>query len=231
MQFVAAKITGQSINVAYNNLAHQELLGRVLPGHAAPTAQDVVHAIGVKERNRTPDVGPVQVVGRKAHVAVIVVLADRRHGVESETVNASIKPEPQNFVEVFQYLFVLPIEVRLTGVEEIEIPLTGRAVRVLGPSPRRPSEDALPVVRRFVSTFTSTIFEIEPLPLFRTFGRGQRRLEPRVLAGTVIRDQIENDSQTKFVTRVNKVLDVLECAKEGIDVKKIFHVVAAVTHR
>jgi hypothetical protein len=40
------------------------------------------------------------VVGRKAHVAVVIVLANCRHGVESATINASIKPEPQDVVEL-----------------------------------------------------------------------------------------------------------------------------------
>ena len=122
-----------------------------------------MHALGVIERNGTPNVGSVRVVGRKAHVAVIIVLAYCRHGVESATVNASIKPEPQNFVELDQHFFVLPVQVRLAGVEEMEIPLTGRTVKILGPGPRGPAEDALPVVRRFVSTLTLTILEVKPV--------------------------------------------------------------------
>jgi hypothetical protein len=122
-----------------------------------------VHALGVKERNGTPYVGSVQVVGRKAHVAVIIVLAYCRYGVESATVNASIKPEPEYFVELDKHFFVLPVQIRLAGVEEMEKPLTGRTIKILGPRPRGAAEDALPVVRRFVSTPTLTIFEVKPI--------------------------------------------------------------------
>jgi hypothetical protein len=82
------------MDVAYDDFANQELLGRVLLGHTAPPSEDVVHAIGVEERNGTPDVGSVQVAGRKAHVVVIIVLANCGHGVEAQAINASIKPEP-----------------------------------------------------------------------------------------------------------------------------------------
>ena len=45
--------------------------------------------------------------------------------VDAEAVDAAIQPEPQRLLEIVQDLGVVPVEVRLLGVEQVQVPLAG----------------------------------------------------------------------------------------------------------
>jgi hypothetical protein len=62
--------------------------------------------------------------------------------IDPEAVDAAVEPELEDRVELGPHLFVLPVEVGLGGVEQVEVPLA-----VVDPLPRRTSEDGQPVVR------------------------------------------------------------------------------------
>src|SRR5690606_39487683 len=92
-----------------------------------------------------------------------------------------------------------PVQVRLLGGEQVQVPLAGAAVGVLHARPRGPAEDALPVVRRLVAVRAAAAAEVVAGPL-RAAGRGgQGGAEPLVLAGGVVRDEVDRDAQAVVV--------------------------------
>jgi len=56
------------------------------------------------------------------------VLGQQRGGVDPDAVDAAIEPEPQDVLELLADLRVGPVEVRLLGREQVQVPLPGRAV-------------------------------------------------------------------------------------------------------
>ncbi len=103
-----------------------------------------------------------------------------RH-VDTETVDAAFQPEPQRLLQVVEYLRVVPVEVRLFGVEEMQIPLARLTVRLGHPGPGQPAEHRLPVVRRLRSTGSATVAEDVAVARGAARFGGQRFLKPRML--------------------------------------------------
>ena len=71
------------------------------------------------------------------------VLGETVSDIDTETVGAAVKPETQDRTELLANLGVGPVEVRLTRVEQVEVPLA-----VIDLCPGRTTEDRFPVVRR-----------------------------------------------------------------------------------
>src|SRR5205807_5170204 len=99
----------------------------------------------------------------------------------AESVDASIEPEAQDRVELGPNLVVRPVEVGLLGREQVEIPLTGRAVGLGDPRPRRPAEHALPVVGSSIAARPMTGTEDVAAPLRASRAGRQGGAEPGVL--------------------------------------------------
>jgi len=57
--------------------------------------------------------------------------------IDAEAVDAALQPEPQRLLQVVENLGVVPIQVRLFDIEEMQIPLARRAVRFGDPRPGR----------------------------------------------------------------------------------------------
>ena len=56
---------------------------------------------------------------------------DHRVGnIDAETIDSAVEPEPQHPVELLEDVGVLPVPVGLGGVEKVQVPLTGGAVRL-----------------------------------------------------------------------------------------------------
>jgi hypothetical protein len=67
-------------------------------------------------------VGRLSVVG--VEVGQVGVLGQERGRVDAYAVGAAVEPEPQQVLELFASLGMLPVEVRLGGCEQVQVPLT-----------------------------------------------------------------------------------------------------------
>jgi hypothetical protein len=96
-----------------------------------------VHAVQVVERVR----------GVLGHLGQRGVLEQQRRRVDPDAVHPAVEPEPQDGFELLAHLGVVPVEVGLLRGEQMQVPVTRRAVRVGGPGPRRAAELATPLGR------------------------------------------------------------------------------------
>jgi hypothetical protein len=74
--------------------------------------------------------------------------------VDPEAVDTAVEPELEDRVELGAHLFVLPVEVWLRGVEQMEVPLA-----VVDAHPRRTSEHGQPVVRWLAAVGAAAVAE------------------------------------------------------------------------
>lgn len=118
---------------------------------------------------------------------------------------------------------VFPVEVGLLGSEQMEVPLP-----VLDPRPRGAAEDRLPVVRRLLSRLALPRAEVEALAQRgpRTFP--QRLLEPFVLVGAVVGNEVHDDPQVQRVRFADDGVGVVQGAEHGVDGPVVGDVVAGV---
>src|SRR5690625_963975 len=79
--------------------------------------------------------------------------------IDTEPINTAIEPEAQNVLKIGAHLGVFPVEVRLTGIEKVEIPLPGGTVSLGDAGPCPATEYRLPVIGRLASIRALTIAE------------------------------------------------------------------------
>jgi len=129
---------------------------------------------------------------------LVRAIAEGRHKTEAD-VRALVDDGPflpkraleAGLVDGVAYLRVLPVQVRLLAVEQVQVVLAGGRV----PFPRRAPEEGGPVVR--LRTVTGVAPKV-PIPL-RIFARRTRFGEPRVLIGGVVDHQIHHQLHPQFV--------------------------------
>ncbi len=114
-----------------------------------------------------------------------------------------------------------PVEVGLLGREEVEVPLA-----VFGARPRRAAEDRLPGVRLGLARA-----EPEARPLRRAGRRGERRLEPLVLARDVVRDDVDDRADPEGARFGDQLLCLGERPERRVDRAVVGDVVAVVGER
>ncbi len=112
----------------------------VLVEHVAPVAVDLVHAVLGPVGRASPGSSslgsrPPRVARRpccrprRGRVVGQAVGLDHAVGdVDAEAVDAAVEPEAQDVAELLAHLVVGPVEVGLRAVEEVQVPLAGRAV-------------------------------------------------------------------------------------------------------
>ena len=224
VQLARAHVPGQPHRIRDPDLADQHPR-LVLVRDRPPGPVDVVHvipvAVGVIRTGRHvgTDIGQVRVLG------------EQRRGVDPDAVRAAVEPEPQHVLELLPHVRAGPVEVRLLGREQVQVPLAGRAVRLGDPGPGRAAEDGLPVVGRQLARRAAARPEPEPAPLRRARRRGERFGEPRVLIGTVIRDDVEDDPDAVRVRLADHRVRVREGAEDRLDRAVVGDVVAGIRHR
>ena len=133
-------------------------------------------------------------------------LDDEGGGVEPEPRHAELQPEPDDLLDLLTHPGVVHVQVGLEVVEAVVVPRPGDVVE----RPRRVliagEHHALAQVARLL------LRPDVPVPIRR--GRvGASRLEPRVLVGGVVDDQIDEDADAPVVGLVDQLDEVAERAQ------------------
>ena len=115
--------------------------------------------------------------------------------IHAESIDPTVQPELQDVEERFTNRRLVPVQIRLAGIKEVQVPL----VLVGSLRPRGVAEDRLPIVRRSIRVLRVNVPEDVPVALIGTRLGGQSPLEPRMLIACVIRDQVEDHLQAQFV--------------------------------
>ena len=180
--------------------------------HAAGEVRVHVAAQPTKER-----VGLGEVLAVRA-----VPLVQVRDGVEAESVDAHAEPEVDDLRDGRLHLGVVVVEVGLVAEEAVPVVLAGHRV------PR-------PVGRLGVGEDDASVGpagvvvgpRVEVAP--PRAGRGTAgALEPRVLVGGVVHDQLGDDPDATIVSSFQELLELREGAVVGVDRHVVGDVVAVV---
>ena len=183
------------------------------------------HAIGIAGVERAADL-------LEHVVRLLEVLADRpfaldqvRHRVEPQPVDAAVQPELHHAVDRPQDLGVVEIEVRLVMEEAVPVVRLGGVVpapvRGLGVGEDDADAVVLPV---------GLAPDVE-LALRGAGGRPPRRLEPWVLVGGVVDDELGDDANVAAMRFRHEALEVLHRPVVRMDVLVVGDVVAVVPER
>src|SRR5690606_13271876 len=107
------------------------------------------------------------------------------------SVDSAVEPEAEDRPELLADLLVGPVEVGLRRIEDVQVPLPGLAIGLDDPLPHPAAEDALPVVGRQFAVLTAPVAEHVPCTLAAAGAGLERLLEPDVLVGGVVGDEID----------------------------------------
>ena len=181
--------------------------------------QDAVGVLGVDGR---PD--PAEEVVRLGEVLAVgaLPLVEVGHGVEAEAVEAEVEPEAKDVEHRLLDLGLLVVEVGLVGEEAM--PVVGAGRLVPGPVGRLGVEEDDPGVAVAVVRVRPDV----PVALGRV-AAGAGLLEPRVVGGGVVHDEVGDHADAALVGGVDEQADVLERPVVGVDLLVVGDVVAAVT--
>lgn len=148
--------------------------------------------------------------------------------VDAEAVDPAVQPEAQHLVEVGGHGGVAPVQVGLLGREHVEVPLALRAVLLRDPGPGGTAEHRPPVVGRQFPGLPAPVGEVEQRPCRAARTVRQRGPEPRVLAGAVVGDDVQEHLQTQPVGVGHQEVELGEVAVYGVHIAVVRDVVAVV---
>ena len=158
--------------------------------------------------------------------------------VHAEPVHSAVQPEAQDVIELAVDLRVLPVQIRLGGVEEVQVPLAvlgpggaGGVLALADPGPGRAAEEGLPVVGRLCAVGPCSLTEHVALALRASRPGGQGGTEPGVLIRGVVGHQVHHHADAQAVRRVDQLIGILQRAEERIDVPIVGHVISRVVLR
>ena len=147
------------------------------------------------------------------------------HGIEAHAVDAAIEPEMHDLRDRLEHRRVVEVQVRLVMEEAMPVVGAGgvvpRPVRLL-----RIGEDD----RDALVLLVGVAPDVE-VAHRRSRRRLPRRLEPRMLVGGVVDDQLGDDAQPAGVRLLDEAVEVLERTVGGVDVPVVGDVVAVVPQR
>ncbi len=180
------------------------------------------HAVGIVGVD-VPAEGLQEGVGLGQVLAVrALALVQIGDGIESETVDAHLEPEVDALEERFTHRRVVEVEIGLVRVETV--PVVRLCDRVPGPVGN------LEILEDDAS-FGVALRRVAPdVEVARSAaGRGAASaLEPRVLVGGVVDDQLDDDTQAAGVGLAQEDLDVVQRAVGRMDVGVVGDVVSVV---
>ncbi len=224
VESIAAQVLGEPLDVGEPDLADQHARPRVRVGDGPPVAVDVVQLIPV---------GVGVLAGRRVlgHLRQLGVLDQQGRGVDPHSADAAIEPEAQDLLVLAEDVWMVPVEIRLLGGEQVEVPLPRCPVGVDRAGPGVAREVGDPVVRHLGSVVAPPRSEPEALALRGTGPGGQRRLEPAVAVGDVIGDDVDDGADAELQSFGDEGLCLLEGSEGGVDRAVVGDVVAAVGER
>ncbi len=234
VQFVGADVLGVLACGGHGHLADQQPLvtvpGGVLLADGAPAAPHAVH-LGLVPGQLVDGVAGPFVRPGVVRVGQLGVLEQSGGHVDAETVDAPVQPEAQHPLEVVAHDGVAPVQVGLLGREQVQVPVAGGAVGPGGPAPGRAAEHGVPVVRRLRSVRAAARCEVEAGARGAARRRGERFAEPRVLAGAVVGDDVEQQLEPEPVGVGDQPVEFREVAVDRVDAAVVGDVVAVVVLR
>jgi hypothetical protein len=145
-----------------------------------------------------------------------------RH-IDPETVDAAVQPVPQDRVELGEHLLVAPVEVRLLGGEQVEVPLPVRDSR-----PRAAAEDRQPVVGRLCAVRAAAGPENVTIALGRAWRPSEGGAKPGMAVRGVVRHDVDDHLEAVRMRVPDQLLEVLERPEHRVHVAVIGDVVPAV---
>ena len=158
-------------------------------------------------------------------VAGAVALDQVRDRVQTEPVDAHVEPEAQDLQHLCAHGGVVEVQVRLVAEEPVPVVLPRllipRPVRLLGVG----EDDARARVEPRIVAPDVVV------ALGRALGRLPCSLEPRVLVGRVVDDQLGDHAQPARVRLPDELTELLERAVGRVDVAVLRDVVAVVAER
>ena len=157
------------------------------------------------------------------------VLRNQVDDVHAEAVHALVQPEAHDVVDLFADLRVLPVQVGLLDGEVVQVELAGRLV----PLPYGGAEARNPVVRRNRLAVLVESLGIAPdvvVAVGVVLG-GACLLEPFVLVGSVVDDQVHHELDAVLVRGFEQLIEVFHGAELGHDGTVVGDVVAVVVVR
>ncbi|VUX34665.1 Uncharacterised protein [Bifidobacterium breve] len=159
----------------------------------------------------------------------IRTLGDQGDDIHTEAVDAAIEPPVHHVVHCTAHGRVLPVEIRLLLRELVQVVLAAlRAVLPCGAA-----EVGAPLVRLGAGRagLVAGAGGTPPVPVGVRVVLVLRRLEPRVLVGGVVDDEVHHDLESAPVRFGQQLVHVVERAEQRVDVPVVGDVVAVVVLR
>ncbi|GAA3238959.1 hypothetical protein GCM10020256_59730 [Streptomyces thermocoprophilus] len=234
VEFVGADVAGVLAGGGHGDLADEEPFAAVALGvllaYRAPAPPHVVD-LGLVPGERVDRVAGAGVGLGVVGVGQLGVLVQAGGDVDAEAVDAPVEPEPQDAFELGGDLGGAPVPVGLLGGEHVQVPLAGPAVGLGDPGPCRSAEHRVPVVGRLAAVGAAAVGEVEAGAGGAAGLAVQGLTEPRVLAGAVVGDNVQQDLDAEAAGLRHEQVELGEVAEDRVDVAVVGDVVAVVVLR
>ena len=230
VQLVGAQVPGELFVVVHPHLADRDRV-RVVVEHRADVAVDLVHAVvmlnlGSSSMSASSTSASVTSMsgqpGRFGHAV---------RDVDAEPVDAALEPEPQRLLEIVVDLAVLPVEVGLLGVEQVQIPLPGIAVRLGDPRPRGPPKIDTQLFGGCTPPGPGAVAEDVALPRVGAGPAASAAWNHGCAELVWLGTRSIVTLMPSAVGRLDQPVQRLHPAEQRVDVTRIRHIVAVVGHR
>ena len=230
VQLVGAQVASPLFGRVQPRFGDEHARRVVRVGDLAPPAVHVVHArlvevrLGVRVEQRR--------VVAVAHVGISGFFDHSLGHVDADAVDTAVEPEAERVVELADDVGVVPVHIRLVGVEQVQVPPAGlRTFRVEDLRPRDAAEDREPVVGRQFAVVTLAAHAVVALPRRRAGRRGESFEKEPVLAARVVGHHVENHLDAAGVGFAHERFGIAERAEHGVDVAVVRDVVSPVALR